>query len=210
MEGIFGAKPKTKISKGVYEFTKSQVEEELAKRHDKNRHTKEEPLENKTEIQSDATTELDPLLNFLDLMDKVYGTNEQEIKEGEKLEKEYQKPPMINKPRQITPPPKPAASENTTKFKSVFEIEEEPYGPQLPARLKIKAETANDNVIVDNVVNARRMSKYDISGSESESEEEERERSRSKKQKKEHKKRHKEKKSKHKKKHKENKVLFFV
>ena len=175
----------------------------------------QEPKESIPEVQTDATTAPDPLLNFFDLMDKVYGTNDEEITEGEKLEKEFQKPAFNKpKPRQLTPPPKQPV--DPSKFKSIFDIEEQEvaYGPAVPSRFKnggsksqVKTEIKDEPIVVDKVMEAH-LSKHYISGSESESEsEKERSKSRSsKKHKKEHKKRHKEKKSKHSKKHKENKV----
>uniref|UniRef100_A0AC35EXY8 G-patch domain-containing protein n=1 Tax=Panagrolaimus sp. PS1159 TaxID=55785 RepID=A0AC35EXY8_9BILA len=203
MEGIFGGKSKSKTLKGAYEFTRSKVEEELSNRYDKNHHhIKEEPKE--SVFQTDASTVADPLLNFLDLMDKVYGTNEEEIKEGEKLEKEYQKP--APKPRQLSPallpPSKP---KEQPKHKSIFDaVEDEvPYGPEIPSELKNKSNQTKikDEVVEENLnVEARKLKDTNRSRSSSESEDGKRRSRSSKKHKKEHKKRHKEKKSKHKKK----------
>uniref|UniRef100_A0A914YYH2 G-patch domain-containing protein n=1 Tax=Panagrolaimus superbus TaxID=310955 RepID=A0A914YYH2_9BILA len=202
MEGIIGGKSKSKTLKGAYEFTRSMVEEELANRHDNNHHTKEEAKENKTEVLTDATTVPDPLLNFLDLMDLVYGTNEAEIKEGENLEKEYQKP--APKPRQLSPAPPPKSKEqiNPSKHKSIFDVVEDEveYGPAIPERLKNGSNRAyiKDEDDLSDSVEAKNI--RDKSSSETEEENERRSSKSSKRHKKESKKRHKEKKSKHKKK----------
>uniref|UniRef100_A0A7E4W411 G-patch domain-containing protein n=1 Tax=Panagrellus redivivus TaxID=6233 RepID=A0A7E4W411_PANRE len=153
-EGVIGSRAKNKTSQGFYEFTKTAMEKELLQKNaianavgGTHREPKQEPVD-------DPLTEDDPLIQFFDLMDKVYGTTTEEIKEGERLEKEYAKPaepaPM---PKQLSPP-RPAETEPPPKkkktiFDNIEEEEKMEYGPAIPTNFIPPSKVKNPDLPAD-------------------------------------------------------------
>ncbi|KAE9552509.1 hypothetical protein FO519_004289 [Halicephalobus sp. NKZ332] len=136
LEGIPGVEPKVKQKK---EFTTTELENEVVMRGPKR--MPEEKEEKKIKVEE--TPEPEPLFKFFELMNEVFGTTEEEIKEGEKLEeivekekvkekekermeeKEKEKERMKVKEKEKVPEAKSRESEKKAEFRSFFDFAED-------------------------------------------------------------------------------------
>jgi len=115
LEGIPGVAPKIKNNR---DFTTTELENEVAMRGPKR--VDEEKEEKKVTVEEQ--TEPEPLFKFFELMNEVFGTSEEDIKEGEKLEEAVQKDK--EKEKEKAPEVKQEPEKNT-EFRSFFDFSDD-------------------------------------------------------------------------------------